>query len=77
MLWSTIPFSVFVLIAMFFILPLGLERGGMEPEVSKTAYGYKDDVKHILKIRTFLCMELRKTKNYISILILYLVSYSC
>ena len=50
----TPPFSFILVIIMAFVLPNNLERGAMEPEIAKTALGYKDDIKHIIKIRTFI-----------------------
>ena len=49
----TTPFSIILLIVMGFVIPSNIQRGAMEPELAKTASGYKDDVKQILKIRTF------------------------
>ena len=51
---ATIPFTATVLLLMVFILPSNLERGGMEPEIAKTAFGYKEDLKHICRVRTYL-----------------------
>ena len=50
----TTPIAVPLFITMIFVLPGNLERGGMEPEISKTAFGFKEDLKFILKVRSFL-----------------------